>query len=63
MAELAARGNPDVTSASGRLGDDELNVGIAARRAEFSRRDAPRRTPARLAQTLSDTTYPVFRST
>jgi hypothetical protein len=33
MAELAARGNPDVISASGRLGDDELNVGIGSRRA------------------------------
>ena len=33
VAELAARGNPDVTSASGRLGDEELNVAIDARRA------------------------------
>lgn len=33
VAELAARGNADVTAASGRLGDDELSVGIAARHA------------------------------
>jgi hypothetical protein len=33
VAELAACGNADVTSASGRLGDEELSVGIAARHA------------------------------
>jgi hypothetical protein len=33
VAELAAGGNPDVTTASGRLGDEQLGVGIAARRA------------------------------
>ena len=33
VAELAAWGNPDVTSASGRLGDEELTVGVDARRA------------------------------
>jgi hypothetical protein len=33
VAELAAFGNPDVTAASGRLGDDELTVGIDSRRA------------------------------
>ncbi len=33
VAELAAHGNPDVTSAGGRLGDQELNLSIAARRA------------------------------
>jgi hypothetical protein len=33
VAELAARGNSDVTAASGRLGDEELSVGIAARHA------------------------------
>jgi hypothetical protein len=33
VAELAARGNPDVTSASGRLGDEELSVTVAARHA------------------------------
>jgi hypothetical protein len=33
VAELAARGNPEVTGASGRLGDEELSVGVDARRA------------------------------
>jgi hypothetical protein len=33
VAELAARGNPDVTTANGRLGDEELTVGVAARHA------------------------------
>jgi hypothetical protein len=33
VAELAACGKPDVTSASGRLGDEELTVGVAARHA------------------------------
>ncbi len=33
VAELAAQGNPDVTSAAGRLGDRELNLSIGARRA------------------------------
>ncbi len=33
VAELAARGNPDVTAAAGRLGDQELNLSIGARRA------------------------------
>jgi hypothetical protein len=33
VAELAARGNPDVTAARGRLGDEELSVGIDSRRA------------------------------
>jgi len=33
VAELAARGNPDVTSAAGRLGDQHLNLDIAVRRA------------------------------
>jgi hypothetical protein len=42
VAELAACGNPDVTSASGRLGDDELTVGVAARHARTA------------AQTLQD---------
>ena len=41
-AELAARGKPDVTSAAGRLGDQELNLSIGARRATTA------------AQTLSD---------
>jgi hypothetical protein len=36
VAELAARGNPDVTAASGRLGDDELSVGVDARRASLA---------------------------
>ena len=42
VAELAARGNPDVTSASGRLGDEELSVGVGARHASSA------------AQTLQD---------
>ncbi len=33
VAELAAQGNPDVTSAAGRLGDRELTVAVGARRA------------------------------
>jgi hypothetical protein len=33
VAELAACANPDVTAASGRLGDAELTVGIDSRRA------------------------------
>jgi hypothetical protein len=33
VAELAACGNADVTAASGRLGDEELTVGVAARHA------------------------------
>jgi len=33
LAELAARDNPEVTSAAGRLGDETLNVNIALRRA------------------------------
>ena len=33
VAEVAARANGDVASAAGRLGDDELTVSIAARRA------------------------------
>ncbi len=36
VAEIAARANPDVTSASGRLGDEALSVGINARRAGTS---------------------------
>jgi hypothetical protein len=41
-AEIAARANPDVTAASGRLGDEELTVGVDARRAST------------VAQTLQD---------
>jgi hypothetical protein len=33
VAEIAARGNPDVTAATGRVGDEELTVGIDSRRA------------------------------
>lgn len=36
VAELAARGNPDVTAASGRLADEELSVGVDARRASLA---------------------------
>jgi hypothetical protein len=32
-AKIAARANPEVTDASGRLGEDELTVGVDARRA------------------------------
>jgi hypothetical protein len=35
VAELAARGNRNVTAATGRLGDQELNVDIAVRRASL----------------------------
>ena len=33
VAELAAKANPDVTEASGRLGDDELSVNVDTRHA------------------------------
>jgi len=33
VAELAARGNPNVTAAAGRLGDQQLNLDIGVRRA------------------------------
>ncbi len=33
VAELAARGNPNVTASAGRLGDQQLNIDIAMRRA------------------------------
>ncbi|MFZ0387530.1 MAG: hypothetical protein WAL22_17845 [Solirubrobacteraceae bacterium] len=36
VAELAARSNPDVTRASGRLGDEELSVGVDTRRASVA---------------------------
>lgn len=36
VAELAAQENPDVTGARGRLGDEELSVGIDARRASVA---------------------------
>ena len=36
LAEIAARGNPTVTSASGRLGDDELNVSVETSRATLA---------------------------
>jgi hypothetical protein len=36
MAELAARGNVNVTSASSRLGDQELNVDLGMRRASIA---------------------------
>jgi hypothetical protein len=42
VAEIAARANSDVTAARGRLGDEELTVGIDARRA------------SRIAETLRD---------
>jgi hypothetical protein len=42
VAELAARGNADVTTASGRLGDEELSIAVGARRASSA------------AQTLQD---------
>lgn len=36
MAELAAQGNGNVTTASGRLGDQELNVDLSMRRASIA---------------------------
>jgi hypothetical protein len=36
MAELAARGNVNVTTASSRLGDQELNVAVSMRRASIA---------------------------
>ena len=33
VAEIAARANADVTGASGRLGDEELSIGVDSRRA------------------------------
>jgi hypothetical protein len=36
VAELAACGNPDVTAARGRLGDEQLSVGVDARRASLA---------------------------
>ena len=63
VAELAACGNPDVTAASGRLGDDELSVGIDSRRASAiaaTLRDVHR---ARRTPNSSATTYPACRST
>jgi hypothetical protein len=53
VAELAACGNPDVTSASGRLGDEELNVGIDSRRASSAAatlRDVQERVRTELAR-------------
>ncbi len=52
VAELAARGNPDVTSAGGRLGDQELNLSIDTRRASTvadTLRDVRERVQADLA--------------
>ncbi len=53
VAELAARGNPDITSAGGRLGDHELNLSIGARRASTAAdtlRDVHERVRADLAR-------------
>lgn len=36
LAEIAAQGNPSVSSAAGRLGDEELNVAIATSRASLA---------------------------
>lgn len=36
VAEVAARANPSVTSAAGRLGDEELTIDIATRRASLA---------------------------
>jgi hypothetical protein len=51
VAELAACANPDVTAASGRLGDAELTVGVDSRRASAiaeTLRDVHRRVGAEL---------------
>jgi hypothetical protein len=53
VAEIAARANPDVTAARGRLGDDELSVGVNARRASTiaeTLRDVHQRVRAQLEQ-------------
>jgi hypothetical protein len=53
VSEIAARGNGDVTSARGRLGDDELTIGIDARRASSvagTLRDVHERVQAALAR-------------
>jgi hypothetical protein len=46
LAELAARGNPDVSTAAGRLGDRQLNIAIDSKRASLvaaTLRDVQRR--------------------
>ena len=51
VAEIAARGNPDVTAASGRLGDEQLTVGVDSRRASTTAatlRDVHQRVRAEL---------------
>jgi hypothetical protein len=51
VAELAARANPDVTAASGRLGDEQLTIGVDSRRASAiaeTLRDVHQRVEAEL---------------
>ncbi len=51
VAEIAARANPDVTAARGRLGEEELTVGVDASHAsriEETLRDVHRRVEAEL---------------
>jgi hypothetical protein len=53
VAEIAARANPDVTAARGRLGDEDLSVGVDARRASTvaeTLRDVHQRVRAQLEQ-------------
>ena len=53
VAEIAARANPDVTAASGRLGDEQLTVGVDSRRATTvaeTLRDVHRRVRTELQQ-------------
>jgi hypothetical protein len=50
-AELAARGNPNITEAAGRLGDEELNIDIGMRRATTAA-DTPRDVRGRISADL-----------
>jgi hypothetical protein len=53
VAEIAARANPDVTAARGRLGDEDLSVGVDARHASTvaeTLRDVHQRVRAQLEQ-------------
>lgn len=58
MAEMAARGNPSVASASGRYGDDELAVAVTVRRAHDVA-EALTDVRARVRSALADHDLPV----
>jgi len=58
MAEMAARGNPSVASASGRYGDDSLAVAVAVRRASDVA-EALTDVRARVRSALADHDLPV----